>query len=115
VIAVVANDLLPRLRKDPQLCRFWAQRGEDGIRREKQLLIDFLCEYAGGPMYYRDRDILFAHRGLGISQNDWNVFLGHAAAACDVPSIITELRRDILVFRATRSPSFRTYRTDSGS
>jgi len=30
-IAAVANDLLPRLQADPQLGRFWAHRGEDGI------------------------------------------------------------------------------------
>src|SRR5690349_24914033 len=56
-IAAVANDLLPRLRSDPQLGRFWAHRGEDGVMREKQLLIDFLCTSAGGPMYYRGRDM----------------------------------------------------------
>ena len=39
-IAAVANDLLPRLQVDPQLGRFWAHRGEDGVKREKQLLID---------------------------------------------------------------------------
>jgi len=52
-ITAVANDLLPRLQADPQLGRFWAHRGEDGVKREKQLLIDFLCASAGGPMYYR--------------------------------------------------------------
>jgi len=46
-ITAVANDLLPRLRADPQLGRFWAHRGEDGVKREKQLLIDFLCANAG--------------------------------------------------------------------
>ena len=40
-ITAVANDLLPRLQADPQLGRFWAHRGEDGVKREKQLLIDF--------------------------------------------------------------------------
>jgi hemoglobin len=35
-ISAVANDLLPRLRNDPQLGRFWAHRGEDGIQREKE-------------------------------------------------------------------------------
>jgi hemoglobin len=45
----VAHDLVARLDKDPQLGRFWAHRGEDGIKREKQLLIDFLCKKAGGP------------------------------------------------------------------
>ena len=79
-IAAVANDLLSRLRADPQLGRFWAHRGEDGVMREKQLLIDFLCASAGGPMYYRGRDMLLVHRGMRISDSDWNVFLGHAAA-----------------------------------
>jgi hemoglobin len=50
-IAAVANDLVARLNKDSQLGRFWAHRGEDGIKREKHLLIDFLCGRAGGPIY----------------------------------------------------------------
>ena len=79
-ISAVANDLLPRLRNDPQLGRFWAHRAEDSIQREKQLLIDFICAIAGGPMYYRGRDMSLAHRGMRISESDWNVFLGHAAA-----------------------------------
>ncbi|MGI9301570.1 MAG: group I truncated hemoglobin, partial [Gammaproteobacteria bacterium] len=48
-ISAVANDLLPRLQADSQLGRFWQHRGDDGIEREKQLLIDFLCASAGGP------------------------------------------------------------------
>jgi hemoglobin len=79
-IAAVANDLLPRLRSDPQLGRFWAHRGEDGVMREKQLLIDFLCASAGGPVYYRGRDMTLTRRGMRISESDWSVFLGHAAA-----------------------------------
>ena len=79
-ISAVANDLLPRLRTDPQLGRFWAHRGEDGIQREKQLLIDYLCACAGGPTYYRGRDMALAHRGMRINESDWNVFLGHAAS-----------------------------------
>ncbi len=70
-IAAVANDLLSRLRADPQLGRFWAHRGEDGVMREKQLLIDFLCASAGGPMYYRGRDMVLVHRGMRISDSDW--------------------------------------------
>jgi hemoglobin len=68
-ISAVANDLLPRLQADPQLGRFWAHRGEDGVKREKQLLIDFLCASAGGPMYYRGRDMALCHRGMRISES----------------------------------------------
>ena len=39
-IAAVASDLLPRLQKDEKLGRFWENRSDDGIAREKQLLID---------------------------------------------------------------------------
>jgi hemoglobin len=49
-IAALALDLVPRLQADPQLGRFWAHRGEDGIHRDKQLLIAFLCASSGGPM-----------------------------------------------------------------
>jgi len=47
-ICAVTNDLLPRLQADPQLARYWQHRGEDGVKREKQLLIDFLCSSAAG-------------------------------------------------------------------
>src|SRR5947199_3822365 len=97
-ITAVANDLLPRLQGDPQLGRFWAHRGEDGLKREKQLLIDFLCASAGGPVYYRGRDMLLVHRGMRISESDWNVFLGHAAAALAKFKVPEAEQRDFVAF-----------------
>src|SRR5207249_2542300 len=97
-IAAVANDLLPRLRADAQLGRFWAHRGEDGITREKQLLIDFLCASAGGPMYYRGRDMVLTHRGMRISESDWSVFLGHAAATLAKFKVPEAEARDVVAF-----------------
>jgi hemoglobin len=97
-IAAVANDLLPRLRADPQLGRFWAHRGEDGIMREKQLLIDFLCAGAGGPMYYRGRDMVLTHKGMRINESDWNVFLGHAAATLAKFQVPEAEQREVVAF-----------------
>src|SRR6516162_11721391 len=97
-IAAVANDLLPRLRADRQLGRFWAHRGEDGIMREKQLLIDYLCASAGGPTYYRGRDMVLAHRGMRISESDWNVFLGHAAATLAKFRVPEAEQREVVAF-----------------
>jgi hemoglobin len=97
-IAAVANDLVARLNKDPQLGRFWAHRGEDGIKREKQLLIDFLCAGAGGPIYYRGREMLLAHRGMKINESDWNVFLGHAAATLAKFKVPESEQRDVVAF-----------------
>ena len=97
-ITAVADDLLPRLRSDPQLGRFWAHRGDDGVQREKQLLIDYLCNTTGGPIYYRGRDMTLAHRGMRISENDWNAFLGHAAATLAKFKVPEDEQREVVTF-----------------
>lgn len=101
------NNLLPRLQSDEQLGRFWAHRGDDGIEREKQLLIDYLCANAGGPIYYTGRDMKLSHVGMNISKSDWDLFFEHAGAtmqALDVPqqecddvvAFVSSLKDDIV-------------------
>lgn len=76
-ISAVVNNLLPRLIADQQLGRFWQNRGMDGIAREKQLLIDYLCAHAGGTTRYTGRDNPTSHRGMGITESDWACFSRH--------------------------------------
>ena len=97
-IAAVADDLVARLRADAQLGRFWAHRGEDGIRREKQLLVDFLCACAGGPLYYTGRDMATAHKGMSISESDWQILIGHLNATLDQFSVPAPERKEVLAF-----------------
>jgi hemoglobin len=97
-IAAVCDDLLPRLMSDPQLGRFWQNRAADSIRREKQLLVDYLCASAGGPLYYTGRDMKLAHAGMGISAKDWDVFFGHLRATLDKFNVPDAERRDVLAF-----------------
>lgn len=76
-ITAVCNDLLPRLEGDAALGRFWQNRGADGIAREKQLLIDYLANASGGPVYYTGRDMVATHKGMMISDSDWTAFIDH--------------------------------------
>jgi len=57
-ISDFANELLPTLRFDSDLGRFWQNRGADSIRKEKQYLIEDLCEVTGGPYVYSGRHML---------------------------------------------------------
>lgn len=97
-IAAVADELLSRLTADERLRRFWDNRGEDGVRREKQLLIDFLCASAGGPLLYVGRDMKSSHRGMGIDENDWAAFRGHLESTLDQFAVPTAERADVLAF-----------------
>ncbi len=97
-ICAVANDLLPRLQADPRLGRFWQHRGEDGIEREKQLLIDFLCSSAGGPLYYTGRDMKISHKGMKISEGDWGALLAHLNATLDAFKVPQPERGEVVAF-----------------
>ncbi len=97
-ITAFADDLLPRLQGDSQLGRFWQNRGDDGIAREKQLLIDYLCANAGGPMYYTGRDMKTSHLGMNISEGDWEIFLGHAGATMNALQVPQQEREGIVAF-----------------
>ena len=106
-ITTFVEDLLPRLESDQQLGRFWQHRGDDGVAREKQLLIDYLCSNAGGPMYYTGRDMKTSHIGMRISDSDWSIFMNHAGDTmkvlnvpqqeCDeIAAFVTSLKSDIV-------------------
>ncbi len=97
-VTAVANDLLPRLTSDPLLGRFWAHRGADGVAREKQLLIDFLCHAAGGPVYYAGRDMALSHKGMRINTADWEAFMGHVRATLDKFGAPSPERNETITF-----------------
>jgi hemoglobin len=97
-IAAVSENLVSRLVTDSLLGRFWAHRGEDGLQRELQLLIDFLCHVAGGPMYYTGRDMKTAHRGMRITEADWSAFMSHVNATLDHFGVPATERSEVVAF-----------------
>ncbi len=72
-ISIFVDELIPRLRADPELGRFWKNRGIDSIRKEKQYLVEYLCQATGGPHHYTGRHMHKAHEGLYISEDDWKI------------------------------------------
>jgi hemoglobin len=103
-VAAVASDLLPRLQADSLLARFWDHRGDDGVAREKQLLVDFLCSSAGGPVYYTGRDMKTSHEGMQISESDWSAFLSHLGATLETFQVPQRERDEVVAFiQSTRA------------
>ena len=100
-LTIFANDLLPRVQGDAQLGRFWQNRGDDGIAREKQLLIDYLCSVTGGPVYYTGRDMKITHKGMKISENDWSIFLQHAGATMEALQVPKQECDEVVAFVLT--------------
>lgn len=97
-IAAVADDLLPCRQRDVRLGRFWADRGTDGLRREKQLLIDHFCSCVGGPLRYIGRDMKTAHVGMCIDEGDRQGFTGRIAATLEAFKVPAEERAALFGF-----------------
>lgn len=97
-IVAVTDDLVGRLAADAQLGRFWAHRGSDGIAREKQLVVNFIVDRAGGPLHYGGRDMEISHKGMRISTSDWTIFMNHLNATLTKFKVPTREQKDVVAF-----------------
>jgi hemoglobin len=100
VIAAFVHDLMPRLRADPALAAYWKGISENSARRGDQLLIDFICAAFEGPTYYAGRDMKTSHKGLGITEEEWDIFMPHVAAALDSVGVAPHEKAEFLEITA---------------
>ena len=97
-IAAVVDDLLQRLFSDPQVSVYWKGRNNATKKRDRQLLVDYLCQVAGGPVVYTGGDMKTAHAGLGISESDWQVSAGHLIATLEKLHVPEPEKQEVLTF-----------------
>ena len=97
-IAAVTDALLARLLNDPQLGVFWKGHCEDSLRRDRQLVVNYMCAAAGGPVFYTGRDMKTSHKGLGVSVSDWEMFMQHATAVLEQCAVPVPERDEVLAF-----------------
>ena len=76
-IAAFVDDLLPRLLNDGRLGVYWKGKCTDSLRKDRQLIVDFLCSAFGGPVQYLGRDMKTSHDGLHITDEEWDLFVGY--------------------------------------
>jgi hemoglobin len=100
-IAAVVDDLLGRLRSDPRIEHYWQGRCNDSRKRDRQLVVEFFCAAFGGPVNYRGRDMKISHEGLGIGENDWQIFLNHALVTLDKFDVRGKEREEFMAATAS--------------
>ena len=104
-IAAVVDDLLPRLREDSLLSRFWTSpRSVDTNNRERQLAIDFIAAAAGGPTIYLGRDMKLAHKGMGITKADYAAFMRCLSVTLNTFEVPEPERGEVVAFALGLEP-----------
>jgi len=98
-IAAVVDDLLPRLRSDELLSRFWTSpRSVDTLNRERQLAVDFIVAAAGGPTIYLGRDMKMSHKGMGITKADYAAFMRCLSGTLNAFEVFEPERSEVAAF-----------------
>jgi hemoglobin len=95
-IAAIVGDLFQRLKEDPRFERFGVGRSLDSKARVQQLTIEQICALAGGPCLYLGRDMRSSHRGLRITQAEWDANLEHTVYVLGLHGIPERERDEFL-------------------
>jgi len=95
-IAAAVADLMPRLYNDQTLWVYWKGKSVDSRRRGEQLLVDFLSAAFGGPAYYAGPDMKSSHRGLGITDEEWDLTLRHIGATLDALGVAEREKNEVI-------------------
>ncbi|HKP84514.1 MAG TPA: group 1 truncated hemoglobin [Blastocatellia bacterium] len=76
-LAAVTDDFIKALATDKKLGRFFVGASDNTKAKIRQLVLDQLCAATGGPCVYIGRDMKTTHKGLGITEEDWNIAVEH--------------------------------------
>src|SRR6516162_8575409 len=106
-ISAVVDDFEDRLFVDPKVGRYFVGMGTDTRELFKQKTKNLVCNATGGPCKVISRSAKTTHAGLGITDAEFDIVVGHLAEALDkykVPAaehkelmaIIETLRKDIV-------------------
>ena len=84
-IAAVVDAFVGKVAADNRINKFFADTAKDPKRLKafKGKLVDQICQASGGPCKYKGKDMVTAHKGMNISDADFNALVEDLVAALD--------------------------------
>jgi hemoglobin len=101
-IAGFVDTAFPRVGAHPELAHLFRGHAQDSQLRQRQLIVDMLCEATGGPCVYIGRPMQPVHTGLGITSAQWQTFIGIISATASERGFGEAEKRKFLEIFATR-------------
>ena len=92
-ITAVVDQFVANVAADTRINAYFA---ETDIPHFKAELVDQICEATGGPCVYTGDDMVTAHKGLGISNADFNALGEDLAAALDQFNVPDREKNELL-------------------
>lgn len=84
-IKAVVDEFVNNVAADSRINSFFAETAKDPKRVDKfkANLVDQICQASGGPCKYKGKDMKTAHKGMGVSEADFNALVEDLVKALD--------------------------------
>ena len=92
-LAAVVHDFVGRVGADARINAFF--RGVD-VERLEQLLAEQICQASGGPCRYSGRPMREAHRGMHLTNADFDALVEDLVAALTRAGVAPREQQDLL-------------------
>ncbi len=95
-IAFVVDDFVANMVADARVSGRFKALNPPAVNRLKSNLSDQICEAAGGPCSYLGRDMKTAHKGMRVSEAEWNATVENLAKALEKRSVAAREKDELL-------------------
>lgn len=100
-ITAVVDDFVGNVGADDRINRFFAHTD---IPRLKKLLVEQICAGTGGPCMYTGRDMKTTHKGMNISDADFDALVGDLVKSLDKFKVPDKEKNDLLAVLGPMKP-----------
>ena len=95
-IAILVDDFVANLVADPRVNARFKALQPAAVSMLKSNLSDQICEAAGGPCSYVGRDMKATHKGMNITDAEWNATVEDLVKALDKHKVPAKEKDELL-------------------
>jgi len=95
-IALVVDDFVAFLVADPRVNARFKNLQPADVAKLKSNAADQVCDATGGPCAYLGRDMKTAHKGMNITEAEWNATVEDLVKALDKNKVPEKEKRELL-------------------
>jgi hemoglobin len=97
-IVAVVDEFVARVAADKRINGFFKDTAADPKRlaKFKNNLVNQICQASGGPCKYTGKDMKTAHKGMGITDADFNALVEDLSGALDKFKVGAKEKGDLL-------------------
>lgn len=99
-VAALVDALVKNVSSDPELKKSFAKTTGPKLEAFKKNLADQLCEATGGPCKYAGKDMKEAHKGLKITEGQWDKFVQRLTDALNELKVADAEQNELLAIVA---------------